>query len=90
MGPDLAQRTLELVDIGSESRSEAAAVEYVRAAVPGTPAYDADTVLLYGPEDARVLLAGHVDTVPAQDNLPGRIEDGWVVGLGASDMKGLP
>ena len=23
-----------------------------------------------------------------QDNLPGRIEDGWVVGLGASDMKG--
>jgi succinyl-diaminopimelate desuccinylase len=35
-----------------------------------------------------VLLAGHLDTVPAQDNLPGRIEDGCVVGLGASDMKG--
>jgi succinyl-diaminopimelate desuccinylase len=35
-----------------------------------------------------VLLAGHVDTVPVQDNLPGRIEDGAVVGLGASDMKG--
>src|SRR6185436_13243003 len=31
---------------------------------------------------------GHVDTVPAQDNLPGRIEDGAVIGLGASDMKG--
>ena len=35
-----------------------------------------------------VVLAGHVDTVPAQGNLPGRIENGAVHGLGASDMKG--
>ena len=35
-----------------------------------------------------MLLAGHTDTVPAQGNLPGRIEDGAVIGLGASDMKG--
>ena len=34
------------------------------------------------------MLAGHYDTVPAQENLPGRIENGAVVGLGASDMKG--
>src|SRR4029077_17224144 len=31
---------------------------------------------------------GHTDTVPAQGNMPGRIEDGSVIGLGASDMKG--
>ena len=31
---------------------------------------------------------GHTDTVPEQGNLPGRIEDGWVHGLGATDMKG--
>jgi succinyl-diaminopimelate desuccinylase len=35
-----------------------------------------------------VVLAGHSDTVPAQGNLPGRIEDGAVHGLGSSDMKG--
>ena len=34
------------------------------------------------------MLAGHYDTVPAQENVPGRIENGAVVGLGASDMKG--
>ncbi len=34
------------------------------------------------------MLAGHYDTVPAQGNVPGRIEDGAVHGCGASDMKG--
>jgi succinyl-diaminopimelate desuccinylase len=81
----LASRTLELVNIPSESRDEDAIVEHVRALMPGAPAYDHDTVLYY---PGRVLLAGHYDTVPAQDNLPGRIEDGSVVGLGATDMKG--
>ena len=30
------------------------------------------------------MLAGHYDTVPAQDNLPGRIAEGAVHGCGAS------
>jgi succinyl-diaminopimelate desuccinylase len=89
MTRDLAQRTLELVDIPSESGDEAAVGAYVRAAVPAEPVYDDDTVLLYEPAGGSpVLLAGHLDTVPSQDNRPGRIEDGWVVGLGATDMKG--
>jgi succinyl-diaminopimelate desuccinylase len=42
-------------------------------------------VLLYG--DGPIVLAGHLDTIPAQGNVPGRIEEGVVHGLGASDMK---
>jgi succinyl-diaminopimelate desuccinylase len=90
----LARRTLELVDIASESRHEAEIMRHTRALVPAAlaPEYDdGDAVLFSGPRPAGapfVVLAGHLDTVPAQDNLPGRIEDGAVHGLGAADMKG--
>jgi succinyl-diaminopimelate desuccinylase len=86
--PDLAARTLELVDVPSESRHEAAAMELVRGLVPGEPLYDDGEVILWGEPEAPIVLAGHIDTIPAQENLPGRIEDGAVHGLGASDMKG--
>jgi succinyl-diaminopimelate desuccinylase len=86
--PDLAARTLQLVDVPSESRQEAALVALVREAVPLEPLYDDGEVLLYGDADAPVVLAGHLDTIPAQGNIPGRIADGMVHGLGASDMKG--
>ena len=86
--PDLATRTLQLVDTPSESRREAAAVALVRELVPLEPLYDDGEVLLYGDPAAPVVLAGHLDTIPAQDNIPGRIADGVVHGLGASDMKG--
>src|SRR4051794_40453458 len=84
--PDLAQTTLRLVDTPSESRSEQAAVELIRELLPGTPVYDDGEVLLYGA--GPVVLAGHLDTIPAQGNIPGRIDGGAVHGVGASDMKG--
>src|SRR6476660_1874916 len=86
----LAKRTLELVDIASESRHEAALREYVTASVPLETAFSDGESLIYATRTGKplVLLAGHTDTVPAQGNLPGRIDDGWVAGLGASDMKG--
>lgn len=87
----LAARVLELVDIPSESRDEQALARHVLD-VLGDRARDAgDNCILAGTtrrgDRPLVLLAGHLDTVPAQDNLPGRIEDGHVVGLGAADMK---
>ncbi|MBE2315305.1 succinyl-diaminopimelate desuccinylase [Solirubrobacter sp. CPCC 204708] len=89
----LAARTLELIDIASESRHEAALAEHVASVLRGGGAVVedlGDSCVLAYPSETRpqVLLAGHLDTVPAQDNLPGRIEDGRVFGLGASDMKG--
>ncbi len=90
----LAERTLELVNIPSESRNEAEIAARVRSLVPLSFAseYESEDAFVWAAprREGRplVVLAGHYDTVPAQENIPGRIEDGAVVGLGASDMKG--
>jgi len=91
----LAARALELIDVPSQSRAEQALEAHVMRVLSeaGVAVRDAgDTCLLAGAteRDARplVLIAGHLDTVPSQGNLPGRIEGGAVYGLGAADMKG--
>jgi succinyl-diaminopimelate desuccinylase len=92
----LGQLALELVNIPSVSRNEGPITEAIAAR---TAALDhirvlhvqSDAIIFglagttRGPD---VVLAGHSDTVPEQDNLPGRLEGDWVHGLGASDMKG--
>src|SRR6266404_5456594 len=86
----LADRTLALVDIPSPSHDEGLVYDYVRAVVGLPCVHDDGESLLYAKRNGKplVLLAGHTDTVPAQDNLPGRIENGAVHGLGSTDMKG--
>jgi succinyl-diaminopimelate desuccinylase len=87
----LAERTLELIEIPSESRAEDRLATHVADVMGagGVAVRDlGDTCVLAGPPDAPLLLAGHLDTVPAQDDRPGRIEGDRVHGLGASDMKG--
>jgi succinyl-diaminopimelate desuccinylase len=91
----LAARTLELIDVPSESRDEAALARHVLGVLRdgGVPARDAgDTCVLAGAtasgDRPLVLLAGHLDTVPAQGNRPGRRDGDAVHGLGAADMKG--
>jgi succinyl-diaminopimelate desuccinylase len=85
----LLARTLALVDIPSPSREEGPILDHVRAEMARLPLrLDTGSALLYGPRDARVVLAGHVDTVPAQGNLPGARRGDGIHGLGASDMKG--
>jgi succinyl-diaminopimelate desuccinylase len=91
----LAQRTLELIDIPSVSREEGRIAEHVLHAVPRgsfSLVYNEGDCFLFatgtGAEGRPlVILAGHLDTVPPQANLPGRLADGVVHGLGASDMK---
>jgi succinyl-diaminopimelate desuccinylase len=90
----LARRTLELVDIPSESLQEQAIREHLRALVPAPfePVFAGDDAFLWARERRPgvpfLLLAGHYDTVPAQDNVPGHVDTGAVHGCGASDMKG--
>ena len=90
----LAHRTLELVDIPSQSLREAPVRDRLRSLVPPPflTVFEGDEVYLWARERRHevplLVLAGHYDTVPAQGNLPGRIEDGAVHGCGASDMKG--
>jgi len=92
----LAERTLALVDIPSVSREEAAALAWIRAAIP-PEAFEVldeeDPVLFLGPKVRRVdapfvVLAGHVDTVPpAGPTVGGVREPTAVVGRGSADMK---
>lgn len=95
--PDLAERlaarTLELVDIPSESHHEAEIAAHLARLVPPDAAVEAaadEATLWLLPRRGLplVVLAGHYDTVPAQGNVPGRVADGAVHGRGASDMKG--
>jgi succinyl-diaminopimelate desuccinylase len=91
----LASRTLELVDVPSESRDEATLAAHVLGVLRDgdVDVRDAgDSCILAGVtargERPFVLLAGHLDTVPAQGNRPGRRDADAVHGLGAADMKG--
>jgi succinyl-diaminopimelate desuccinylase len=86
----LADRTLALVDVLSPSGHEAGLYRLIRDSAALETVYDDGESLVFAKRTGRplVLFAGHTDTVPEQGNVPGRIEDGFVVGLGASDMKG--
>jgi succinyl-diaminopimelate desuccinylase len=86
--------TAALVDIPSESRHERRIADEVEAALRAqTSGFEivrnGDAVLARTNlgRPSRVLLAGHIDTVPAADNLPSRLSDGELHGCGTSDMK---
>ncbi len=86
--------TAALVDIPSESRREKRIADEIEAALRAqTVGFEVirsgDAVLArtdFG-KPSRVLLAGHIDTVPTADNLPSHLVDGVLHGCGTSDMK---
>jgi succinyl-diaminopimelate desuccinylase len=92
---DPVELTAALVDIPSVSGDEAAIADAVatalRAQVPHLEVIrSANSVLArttFG-RPSRVVLAGHLDTVPVNDNLPLRRSPGVLHGLGTVDMKG--
>jgi succinyl-diaminopimelate desuccinylase len=93
LSADVLTLTRALVDTPSVSGDERALADAVEAALRALGGLEVervgDTVLARTGlgRDTRVVLAGHLDTVPIADNLPSRIEDGRLYGCGTSDMK---
>ncbi|SDD45645.1 succinyl-diaminopimelate desuccinylase [Nocardioides lianchengensis] len=93
---DAVTLTRQLVDLESVSKDEQAIADAVEAALRALPHL---TVTRRGHtvvartdlgRDERVVIAGHLDTVPVNDNLPSRLDEeaGILHGLGTCDMKG--
>ena len=93
---DAVTLTRQLVDIESVSRHEQEIADAVEAALRTLPhlqvARHGHTVVARTDlgRTERVVIAGHLDTVPVHDNLPSRLDDqtGLLHGLGTCDMKG--
>ncbi len=85
--------TARLVDIESVSGAEGPLADAIEAALSPcrhlTVSRDGNAVVartdLGRPQ--RVVLAGHIDTVPIADNVPSRVDQGLLYGCGAADMK---
>ncbi len=90
----MAELTRALCDIESVSGNETAIADAVEAALAG---HDHLSVVRHGNSIVarttlgraqRVVIAGHLDTVPINHNLPVREENGFLIGRGTVDMKG--
>jgi succinyl-diaminopimelate desuccinylase len=90
---DCGELTAALVDVASVSGEEAALAGAIGRALDRLPHLSVDRdgnavvarTRLGRPQ--RVILAGHIDTVPVAGNLPSRREDGLLYGCGSCDMK---
>ncbi|MRJ74992.1 succinyl-diaminopimelate desuccinylase [Aeromicrobium sp. SMF47] len=91
---DVVGLTAALVDIASESLHEQEIADAIEAALSPLDhleiVRDGHTIVArtHLGRSERVVIAGHVDTVPANGNFPSRLEDGILHGLGSCDMKG--
>jgi succinyl-diaminopimelate desuccinylase len=88
-----ADLTAQIVDIESVSGHERLLADAIAAAMADLPHLilhrDGNAIVArtdFG-HDERVVLAGHIDTVPVHENLPSHLEDGLLYGCGSCDMK---
>ncbi|MGQ0520866.1 MAG: succinyl-diaminopimelate desuccinylase [Actinomycetota bacterium] len=90
---DLLALTAELVDIPSVSHDEAAIADHVEAVLRAVPWLAVDRLghnVVARTDlgrDQRLVLAGHLDTVPPNGNERARIDGDVLWGIGAADMK---
>jgi succinyl-diaminopimelate desuccinylase len=94
LSADVVTLTAALVDVESVSMKEQHLADLIEAALRGLDHLEvtrignslvARTNLGHG---ERVVVAGHIDTVPVHDNLPSRNDGTLLHGLGSCDMKG--
>ena len=93
-GAGLLRLTAELVDIPSISHDEGRVSEYVSKGLEGTRHLEIRRIghnvvarsLLGRPR--RLVIAGHLDTVPSNGNDRAVLKEDRCTGLGAADMKG--
>ncbi|HSN44198.1 MAG TPA: succinyl-diaminopimelate desuccinylase [Propionibacteriaceae bacterium] len=91
---DLVTLLRAVVDIESVSGNEARLADEVEHVLRAQPHLTVDrlgdTVIARTPRGnaQRVVIAGHLDTVPVAGNLPSWVADGRVYGRGTCDMKG--
>ncbi len=94
LNTDIVSLTAAIIDIASESLAEqeiADAVEHaLRACSHLEVIRDGHTIVARTSlgRAERVVIAGHLDTVPANGNFPSRLEGDVLHGLGSCDMKG--
>ena len=93
LAADPVALTAALVDVPSVSGDERVLADAVEAALRALPHLevrrDGEAVLArtHLDRERRVLLAGHLDTVPIADNMPSRRDGERLYGCGTSDMK---
>jgi succinyl-diaminopimelate desuccinylase len=91
---DVVALTAALVDIESVSGGERDIADLIEATLAPVPWLDVwrHSNSIVARTDLgraeRVVIAGHIDTVPVNRNLPSRLEDDVLYGLGSCDMKG--
>ncbi|MBJ7381588.1 MAG: succinyl-diaminopimelate desuccinylase [Acidimicrobiia bacterium] len=95
MPPDLLALTADLIAIPSLSLKETSIADFVEARLTErAPSLECirvgDNVIARtnSGHERRLLVGGHLDTVPADQNENPRIEGDSLFGLGAADMKG--
>ena len=91
LSADVVDVAAALVDIPSESHHEhviADALEQALRSCSHLRVERSGSAIVAEVGDPRLVIAGHLDTVPAAGNLPHRIEGDLLIGLGSCDMKG--
>ena len=91
---DLLAQTSALVNIASVSHDETVLADYVEARLRAIAGLDVTRIgenviaRSLGSHEQRLVLGGHLDTVPPSGNAKARVEGDLLYGCGSADMKG--